>query len=105
MFDLGTLSGVLPALVTPLTEDGAVVRLVDHVLAGGVIGLVALGSTGESASLDETARRAMLKGVVKAAAGRVPVVTGVAQTHLAAAQAEVDAAAAIGADAALVAPP
>jgi 4-hydroxy-tetrahydrodipicolinate synthase len=110
MFDVGTLKGVLPALVNPLTEDGgvddpAVERLVEHVLAGGVSGLVPLGSTGESASLDEPARRRMLATVLKAARGRVPVISGVAQSHLGAARAEVDAAATLGADAALVTPP
>ncbi len=110
MFDAGTLRGVLPALVTPLTEEGqvdepAVERLVEHVLAGGVSGLVPLGSTGETASLDEPARRRMLGAVLKAAKGRVPVISGVAQSHIAAARAEVNAAASLGADAALVAPP
>jgi 4-hydroxy-tetrahydrodipicolinate synthase len=110
MFEVATLRGVLPALVTPLTEEGtvdepAVERLVDHVLAGGVSGLVPLGSTGETASLDEPARRRMLGAVLKAARGRVPVICGVAQSHLAAAQAEVQAAAGLGADAVLVAPP
>ena len=110
MFDVTTLSGVLPALVTPLTETGdvdepAVSRLVEHVLGGGVIGLVPLGSTGETASLDEPARRTMLAAVVEATRSRVPVICGVAQSHLAAARAEVHAAAGLGADAALVAPP
>lgn len=110
MFKVEELAGVLPALVSPLRRDGtvdqeAIPRLVDHVLDGGVRGLLALGSTGETASLDEKARRQVLGAVVKAAAGRVPVLCGVAQTHLAAARAEVEAAAALGADAALVAPP
>jgi 2-dehydro-3-deoxy-D-pentonate aldolase len=108
--DLRGLTGVLPALVTPLTAEGsvderAVERLVEHVIDGGVSGMLALGSTGESASLDELARRAMLSATVRASRGRVPVISGVAQTHLAAAEAEVAAAAALGADAALVAPP
>ena len=110
MDKISQLSGVLPALVTPLTEDGSVdepgvVRLIEHVLAGGVTGMLALGSTGETASLDETARRAMLAATVRAAGGRVPVICGVAQSHLAAAQSEVTAAASLGADAALVTPP
>jgi 4-hydroxy-tetrahydrodipicolinate synthase len=109
-FEISALTGVLPALVTPLTTDGtvdepAVGRLVEHVLAGGVNGMLPLGSTGETASLDEPARRAMLAATVKAARGRVPVICGVAQSHLAASTAEVAAAAALGADAALVAPP
>jgi dihydrodipicolinate synthase/N-acetylneuraminate lyase len=86
--------------------DGpAVKRLVEHVLAGGVHGLLPLGSTGEAASLDEKARRNMLAGVVEAAAGRVPVVCGVVQSRLADARADVQAAAELGALGALVAPP
>jgi 2-dehydro-3-deoxy-D-pentonate aldolase len=107
---LEQLRGVLVALVTPMTRDGrvdepAVDRLVEHVLGGGVHGLLALGSTGETASLDEPSRRTALGAVVRAAGGRVPVICGVAQSHLAAARAEVEAAARLGADAALVAPP
>ena len=110
MFKLDELSGVLVAMASPLNEDGSVdeagvERLVEHVLSGGVHGLLPLGSTGESASLDETARRKILARTVKAAAGRVPVMCGVAQTHLTAAQDEVEAAARLGADAVLVAPP
>jgi 4-hydroxy-tetrahydrodipicolinate synthase len=104
------LSGVLPALVTPLHRDGSVDeasirRLVEHVIAGGVTGLLPLGSTGEGASLGQHARSQVLGSVVEAAAGRVPVICGVAQPHLEAAQSEVAAAARIGAHAALVAPP
>jgi 4-hydroxy-tetrahydrodipicolinate synthase len=110
MFDVTTLKGVLPALVTPLTEAGAVDepavgRLVEHVLAAGVSGLLPLGSTGETASLDQPSRRTMLAATVKAARGRVPVICGVAQSNLPAAAAEVAAAAELGADAVLVAPP
>ena len=104
------LSGVLPALVTPLHRDGSVDRtgirrLVEHVIAGGVHGLLTLGSTGEGASLGERTRAEVLGCVVEAASGRVPVICGVAQPHLEAARAELAAAARLGADAALVAPP
>lgn len=110
MLDLDRLSGVLVALASPMTRDGrvdeaATMRLVDHVVAGGVHGVLALGSTGETASLDERSRRAVLGAVVAAAKGKVPVIAGVAQSHLAAAGAEVEAAAGLGAAAALVAPP
>jgi len=110
MFKVEGLTGVLPALISPVRSDGkvdepAVTRLVEHVISGGVSGLLALGSTGETASLDETARRTLLSKVVEAAAGRVPVICGVAQSHLAAARVEVEAAARLGAAAALVAPP
>ena len=107
---LTALRGVLPALVTPLNRDGsvdepAIHRLIEHVLAGGVDGLLALGSTGEVASLDRAARRQVLAAVIKAAAGRVPVLCGVAQSRFADAEADVIAAAKLGADAVLVAPP
>ncbi|MHB8688511.1 MAG: dihydrodipicolinate synthase family protein, partial [Candidatus Dormibacteraceae bacterium] len=110
MFQLDGLAGVLPALISPLRRDGkvdkgGVGRLVEHVLQGGVHGLLALGSTGETASLDEAARRSLLSSVVEAAAGRVPVVCGIAQSHLSAARIEIEAAARLGAAAALVAPP
>jgi 4-hydroxy-tetrahydrodipicolinate synthase len=110
VFKLEELAGVLPALISPLRSDGkvdepAVTRLVEHVIAGGVRGVLALGSTGETASLEETARRTIVSSVVAAAAGRVPVICGVAQSHLAAARIEVEAAARLGAEAALVAPP
>ena len=110
MFKIDELAGVLPALVSPLKRDGsvdeaAIPRLVQHVLDGGVHGLLALGSTGETASLDETSRRKVLDAVVKAADGRVPVLCGVAQSHVAAARAELEAASRLGADAGLVAPP
>lgn len=100
----------MPALATPLREDGTadelgIRRLVEHVLAGGVHGMLALGSTGEGAALDSATRHAVLECVVKAAARRVPVICGVAQPHLAAAADEVKAIADLGASAALVAPP
>jgi 4-hydroxy-tetrahydrodipicolinate synthase len=110
MVKVEELNGVIPALISPLRRDGSVdeagvARLVEHVIDGGVRGLLALGSTGETASLDEAARRTILTCVVEAAAGRVPVICGVAQSHLSAACGEVAAAARLGAAAALVAPP
>jgi 4-hydroxy-tetrahydrodipicolinate synthase len=110
MFAVESLAGVLVALASPAAEDGAVdragvARLVDHVIAGGVHGLLALGSTGETASLDEPSRRAVLEAVLEAARGRVPVLCGVAQSQLSTAVAEIGAAAKAGADAVLVAPP
>lgn len=104
------LGGVIPALITPLDQDGGidqdgVRRLVEHVIAGGVTALLPLGSTGETALLDERSRRTLLAAVVEAGAGRVPVICGVAQPTLGGAEAEVRAAGAAGAAAVLVAPP
>jgi len=104
------LKGVLPALISPLHKDGSadeagIKRLVEHVIAGGVTGLLPLGSTGEGASLGERTRSQILRCVVEASAGRVPVICGVAQPNLEAARAEVAAVSRLGAHAALVAPP
>jgi len=104
------LEGVLVALASPLRHEGdvdevGVGRLIEHVIAADVNGVLALGSTGETASLDEVARRRLLTAVIESVAGRVPVLCGVAQPQLSAATAEIAAASSLGADAVLVAPP
>jgi dihydrodipicolinate synthase/N-acetylneuraminate lyase len=74
--------GVLPALVTPFTPDGAAIdtdalaAIVERLLDGGVGGLVPGGSTGEFTTLDHAERRLVVEATVDAAAGRVPVVAG-----------------------------
>src|SRR2546428_8351252 len=88
MSALARVSGVLVALATPLNRDGSVdepsiTRLVEHVLAGGVHGLLPLGSTGEGAALDEAARRRVLSAVVEAGARRAPAICGVAHARAA----------------------
>ncbi len=77
----GNFHGVLPALVTPMAVDGSVderelARLVEHLIAAGVHGLVPLGSTGEYYALTNAERERVLRVVLEAAAGRVPVVAG-----------------------------
>lgn len=74
--------GVMPALVTPFTDDGSEVdalalgRLVEHCIAGGVTGLVPGGSTGEFTTLTGDERRRVTELVISAAAGRVPTIPG-----------------------------
>lgn len=72
--------GCLTALVTPF-RDGAVdydalTRLVDWQIESGIDGLVAVGTTGESATLDLDEHVAVIAHVVKTARGRVPVIAG-----------------------------
>jgi 4-hydroxy-tetrahydrodipicolinate synthase len=79
------LHGVFPYLVSPVDEAGRIKsnvlgRLVDELIAAGVHGLTPLGSTGEFAYLDNAQRAAIVHTTVEAAAGRVPVVAGVAST-------------------------
>jgi len=77
--------GVFPYLVSPLDDEGEVrcevlARLCDDLIAAGVHGLTPLGSTGEFAYLNRAQRRRVVEVVIEAAAGRVPVVAGVAST-------------------------
>ena len=74
-------SGSIVALVTPMQADGAVDfvaldRLVDFHIENGTDGLVAVGTTGESATLDVDEHMAVVRAVIKRAAGRVPVLAG-----------------------------
>lgn len=73
-------SGVWTALVTPMTEQGvdydALKRLVEAQVRGGVSGLVAVGTTGESPTLDPVEHIAVIKKVIEYAAGRIPVIAG-----------------------------
>jgi 4-hydroxy-tetrahydrodipicolinate synthase len=76
------LSGVIPPVCTPLTPDFEVdtrslVRLVDHLIDGGVDGLFILGSSSEAAFLPDGHRRTVLDTVVGHAGGQVPVLAGV----------------------------
>jgi 4-hydroxy-tetrahydrodipicolinate synthase len=74
--------GVLPALITPFTDDGAdidadaLTAIVERLVGGGVAGLVPGGSTGEFTTLTGAERRELIEVTVAAAAGRVPVVAG-----------------------------
>lgn len=79
--------GVFPYLVSPLDASGAVRRgvladLTEHLIASGVHGLTPLGSTGEFAYLTLAQRYEIVRVVVEAARGRVPVIAGVAATTL-----------------------
>ena len=80
--------GVFPYLVTPIDGGGRVRsdvlgRLCDDLIKAGVHGLTPLGSTGEFAYLDQAQRSTVVQATIEAAAGRVPVVAGVASTSTA----------------------
>jgi 4-hydroxy-tetrahydrodipicolinate synthase len=77
--------GVFPYLVSPVDASGEVMadvlaRLCNDLIDAGVHGLTPLGSTGEFAYLSWAQKRRVVEIVVEAAAGRVPVVAGVAAT-------------------------
>jgi len=74
--------GILPALVTPFTDDGKVVdeqrlrTLVVHCLELGVHGVVPCGTTGEFTNLSTEEKKQVIKIVVDEVNGKVPVVAG-----------------------------
>lgn len=80
MAKLATIEGCLTALVTPFrdgkVDEGVLGKLVDWQIEQGVDGIVAVGTTGESATLDVDEHIAVIEATVKAARGRVPVIAG-----------------------------
>lgn len=73
--------GSMVALVTPMQEDGTIdeeslQRLVDFHAENHTDAIVAVGTTGESATLDEAEHCALIRRIVDMAAGRVPVIAG-----------------------------
>lgn len=76
--------GIIPYLVSPIdastgqVREAVLRRLVDHLIEQGVHGLSPLGSTGEIAYLSFEQRCEIVRIVLEAAGGRVPVIPGVA---------------------------
>ncbi|MFG3661131.1 dihydrodipicolinate synthase family protein [Streptomyces sp. NPDC047706] len=75
------LTGVVPPVCTPLTPDREVdvrslLRLVDHLVAGGVHGLFVLGSTSEAAYLTDRQRALVVETVAAHLGGQLPLLAG-----------------------------
>jgi 4-hydroxy-tetrahydrodipicolinate synthase len=75
------IQGSIVALVTPMYENGAVdkeslKKLVEYHIKQGTDALVAVGTSGESATLDEKEHIDVIKSVVGYAGGRIPVIAG-----------------------------
>lgn len=78
------LRGIIPPLITPLKQDGALdqaglERLVEHLVGGGVHGLFLLGSTGEAPSLGDLVRLDVVVSGCRMTRGRLAVIVGI--TH------------------------
>jgi 4-hydroxy-tetrahydrodipicolinate synthase len=100
---MSSFHGVFPYLVSPIDRAGHIktdvlARLADDLIGAGVHGLTPLGSTGEFAYLDREQRATVVKATIGAAAGRVPVVAGVASTSTADAVAQAQHYQDLGAD-------
>ncbi len=95
--------GVFPAVTTQFKEDlsldvDATARVIDALIRDGVSGLIICGTVGENTSLTRAEKAQIMEAARSVAAGRVPVICGVAEfttafaieTARAAAQARVD---------------
>jgi len=79
--ELGMFHGSMVALVTPMREDGSLdpdslARLVEFHVENGTDAIVAVGTTGESPTLDHEEHCEVIRQIVDLAAGRVPVIAG-----------------------------
>ncbi|WP_170447751.1 4-hydroxy-tetrahydrodipicolinate synthase [Ruegeria arenilitoris] len=101
--------GSMPALVTPFRNGeldlDTLKQLVEWQIAEGSTGLVPVGTTGESPTLSHEEHETVVAEVVKAAAGRVPVIAGAGSNNTVEAIRFVRFAQKVGADAALVVTP
>jgi 4-hydroxy-tetrahydrodipicolinate synthase len=78
-------SGIIPPIITPMVgrdhlDHAGLGRLIEHLLSGGVHGIFALGTTGESPSLSYALRREMVARTIELVRGRVPVLVGITDT-------------------------
>ncbi|MCC7326051.1 MAG: 4-hydroxy-tetrahydrodipicolinate synthase [Burkholderiales bacterium] len=75
------LTGSLVAIVTPMQKGGALDlpalrKLIDFHVANGTAGIVVVGTTGESPTVDYDEHCLLIRTAVEHAAGRIPVIAG-----------------------------
>lgn len=104
------IEGSLVALVTPMFEDGSIDwesldNLVEWHIEEGTNGIVAVGTTGESATLDMDEHAKVMKRIIDRVAKRIPVIAGTGANSTTEAIELTEAAAKSGADACLLVTP
>lgn len=104
------ICGSLVALVTPMTQNGdidweALKRLVEFHVEKGTASIVAVGTTGESATLDCDEHTEAIRFVVDQVNGRIPVIAGTGANSTREAIELTRAAKSVGADASLLVTP
>jgi 4-hydroxy-tetrahydrodipicolinate synthase len=101
--------GVFPAITTQLTRDqevdyAATATHVEALIASGIAGIIMLGSLGENQTMLPEEKRKIVESTVKQVKGRIPVLSGVAETTTAAACKYARDCQALGADGLMVMP-
>jgi 4-hydroxy-tetrahydrodipicolinate synthase len=101
--------GVFPAVTTKMNQDGkvdlaATQSSLDRLVENGVSGVIVLPMLGENASLVPTEREAVIRAAVEVVAGRVPVLSGLAEITLETAKAHARAYESFGAQGLMVFP-
>lgn len=104
------IQGSIVAIITPMHDDGkvdfdALTRLVEWHIAEGTDGIVAVGTTGESATLDVVEHASAIEHVIKVAARRIPIIAGTGANSTREAIELTQTAKKFGADAALLVTP
>ncbi len=104
------ITGSIVALVTPMHANGdvdwdALERLLDLHIEAGTAAIGAVGTTGESATLDVSEHCQVIEFCIKHCAGRIPIVAGTGSNSTREAIYFTEAAAAAGADACLLVTP
>jgi len=102
--------GAFTALVTPMKESGGIdydgfKRLIEFQMSQGIDGIVPLGTTGESPTIDEDEEEKLIKISMKMAGGKIPVIVGSGSNDTKHMVSYVKRAKKHGADAALVVTP
>lgn len=102
-------TGMATALVTPMTPEGidyeAFGRFIDFQIDSGINALVAMGTTGENATIEHWDQTEVIRYTVDRAAGRVPVIAGTGTNNTAHVIENTKRACEAGADAVLVVTP
>jgi 4-hydroxy-tetrahydrodipicolinate synthase len=102
--------GAFTAIITPMKANGDVDydgfrTLIDFQIREGINGIVPLGTTGETPTLEEDEEEQLIKIIVKEAKGKVPLIVGAGSNATKSAVAYAKRAKKLGADAALVVTP
>lgn len=103
-------TGVFPACTTQLKRDqsldlSATAKHLEALITSGVNGLIMCGSLGENQTLDPDEKRAVVRCAVEVARGRIPVLSGVAESSTAAAICYVRDVEKLGASGVMLMPP